>query len=197
MQANGLSVEFAEQVFQQIRGFGEYGFPESHAASFALLVYVSAWLKRHYPAAFCGRIINSQPMGFYAPAQLVRDAREHGVEVRPIDVNFSAWDCSLEAVSACELPASSRLPLAFAVRLGIAVAERVVATSRRSDCRRSGRWTVSFLARFRPPHRLAPAGASTIGKGPGPRFAPARSPPWIMASLGGNGRPGASLVCRH
>ena len=92
----GLSDEFAEAVFHQIRGFGEYGFPESHAASFALLVYVSAWLKCHYPAAFCAALLNSQPMGFYAPAQLVRDAQEHGVEVRPIDVNDSRWDCTLE-----------------------------------------------------------------------------------------------------
>ena len=96
MQANGLPEEFAERVYQQIRGFGEYGFPESHAASFALLVYVSAWLKHYYPAAFAAALINSQPMGFYAPAQLVRDAREHGVEVRPVDVNRSGWDCTLE-----------------------------------------------------------------------------------------------------
>jgi error-prone DNA polymerase len=96
MQARGLSQLFAEQVFQQIRGFGEYGFPESHAASFALLVYVSAWLKRHYPAAFVAALLNSQPMGFYNPAQLVRDAREHGVRVRPVDVNASEWDCVLE-----------------------------------------------------------------------------------------------------
>jgi error-prone DNA polymerase len=91
-----LSDEFANLVFTQIRGFGEYGFPESHAASFALLAYVSAWLKRHYPAAFCAALINSQPMGFYAPAQLVRDAKEHGVEVLPVDVNHSRWDCTLE-----------------------------------------------------------------------------------------------------
>ncbi len=97
MLASGLPAEFAEQVFEQIRGFGEYGFPESHAASFALLVYVSAWLKRYYPAAFAAALLNSQPMGFYAPAQLVRDAREHGVEVRPVDVNHSEWDCTLEA----------------------------------------------------------------------------------------------------
>ena len=96
MQDRGLSLQFAEQVFQQIRGFGEYGFPESHAASFALLVYVSAWLKHHYPAAFVAALINSQPMGFYAPAQLVRDARQHGVTVRPVDVNSSHWDCTLE-----------------------------------------------------------------------------------------------------
>jgi error-prone DNA polymerase len=97
MLARGLTEEFAERVFEQIRGFGGYGFPESHAASFALLVYVSAWLKRYYPAAFAGSIINSQPMGFYAPAQLVSDARQHGVEVRPVDVNASAYDCTLEA----------------------------------------------------------------------------------------------------
>ncbi|HRX83925.1 MAG TPA: hypothetical protein P5572_02780 [Phycisphaerae bacterium] len=96
MRANGYTPEFAEQLFNQIRGFGEYGFPESHAASFALLVYVSAWLKRYHPAAFAAALINSQPMGFYAPAQLVRDAREHGVEVYPVDINASAYDCSLE-----------------------------------------------------------------------------------------------------
>ncbi|MCA9249160.1 MAG: error-prone DNA polymerase, partial [Planctomycetales bacterium] len=96
MRARGLPNEFAEHVFTQIRGFGEYGFPESHAASFALLVYVSAWLKRHHPAAFCAALINSQPMGFYAPAQLVRNAIEHGVAVRPVDVNASEWHCTLE-----------------------------------------------------------------------------------------------------
>ncbi|MHB9048962.1 MAG: error-prone DNA polymerase, partial [Pirellulales bacterium] len=96
MLAKGLSETFAEQVFQQIRGFGDYGFPESHAASFALLVYVSAWLKHHYPAAFTAALLNSQPMGFYAPPQLIRDAREHGIEVRPADVNASDWDCTLQ-----------------------------------------------------------------------------------------------------
>ncbi len=96
MQQRGLSEEFAEQVFRQIRGFGEYGFPESHAASFALLVYVSAWLKHYYPAAFAAALINSQPMGFYAPSQLVRDAREHGVTILPVDANASNWDCTLE-----------------------------------------------------------------------------------------------------
>ncbi|NUQ64182.1 MAG: error-prone DNA polymerase [Pirellulales bacterium] len=96
MLASGMSQEYADATFQQIRGFGEYGFPESHAASFALLVYVSAWLKHHYPAAFCAALLNSQPMGFYAPAQLVRDARQHGVEVLPVDVNHSQWDSTLE-----------------------------------------------------------------------------------------------------
>ena len=96
MQANGYPAEFAERVFKQIRGFGEYGFPESHAASFALLVYVSAWIKRYYPDVFAAALVNSQPMGFYAPAQLVGDARKHGVEVLPLDVNFGDWDCTLE-----------------------------------------------------------------------------------------------------
>jgi error-prone DNA polymerase len=96
MRANGYSVEFAERLFKQIRGFGEYGFPESHAASFALLVYVSAWLKQNYPAAFAAALINSQPMGFYAPAQLVADARKHGVEASAADVNVSDWDSTLE-----------------------------------------------------------------------------------------------------
>ncbi|MCA9194366.1 MAG: error-prone DNA polymerase [Planctomycetales bacterium] len=96
MKERGLSEKFAEQVFTQIRGFGEYGFPESHAASFALLVYVSCWIKHHYPAVFCAALLNSQPMGFYAPAQLVRDAKEHGVEVRCVDVNDSHWDTTLE-----------------------------------------------------------------------------------------------------
>ncbi len=96
MVARGYQRDFAERCFKQIEGFGEYGFPESHAASFALLVYVSAWLKRHYPAAFACALLNSQPMGFYAPAQIVRDAREHGVTVRPVDANHSDWDCTLE-----------------------------------------------------------------------------------------------------
>ncbi|MCA9160286.1 MAG: error-prone DNA polymerase, partial [Planctomycetales bacterium] len=98
MLERGLSAEFAERVFQQIRGFGEYGFPESHAASFALLVYVSCWLKHYYPAVFCAAILNSQPMGFYAPSQLVRDARDHGVRVASADVNLSDWECKLERV---------------------------------------------------------------------------------------------------
>jgi error-prone DNA polymerase len=96
MTGRGYPREFAERCFEQIKGFSEYGFPESHAASFALLVYVSAWLKRWHPAAFAAALINSQPMGFYAPAQVVRDAREHGVEVRGVDVASSLWDCTLE-----------------------------------------------------------------------------------------------------
>jgi DNA-directed DNA polymerase III PolC len=96
MLARGYSREFSERIFKQIEGFGEYGFPESHAASFALLVYISCWIKRHEPAAFLASLLNSQPMGFYAPAQLVRDAREHGVEVRGVDVLLSDTECTLE-----------------------------------------------------------------------------------------------------
>ena len=96
MVAKGYSLDYAESIFRQIEGFGEYGFPESHAASFALLVYISAWIKRHHPDAFLLGLLNSQPMGFYAPAQLVRDARAHGVCVRPVDVMCSEWDSTLE-----------------------------------------------------------------------------------------------------
>src|SRR6185295_3474126 len=108
MVGNGYQREFAERCFSQIEGFGEYGFPESHAASFAHLVYVSSWIKRHYPDAFCAAILNSQPMGFYAPAQLIRDAREHGVRVLPADVNSSGYDCRLEG-SPCALRLGLRL----------------------------------------------------------------------------------------
>jgi len=96
MRERGYSSDFARQIFKQILGFGEYGFPESHSASFALLVYVSCWLKRHEPAAFCCALLNSQPMGFYSASQLTQDVRRHGVEVRPVDVNCSGWDSSLE-----------------------------------------------------------------------------------------------------
>ena len=96
MTDRGYDPDFAQRCFDQIKGFGDYGFPESHAASFAKLVYVSSWMKCHYPAAFACALLNSQPMGFYAPAQIVRDAREHGVEVRDVDVNLSEWNCTLE-----------------------------------------------------------------------------------------------------
>jgi error-prone DNA polymerase len=96
MVSRGYDPDFAQRCFDQIKGFGEYGFPESHAASFAHLVYVSSWLRWKYPAAFAAALLNSQPMGFYAPAQIVRDAREHGVDVREVDVNHSDWDCTLE-----------------------------------------------------------------------------------------------------
>jgi error-prone DNA polymerase len=104
MVKNGYTPEFAERIFSQILGFGDYGFPESHAASFAKLVYVSCWLKCHEPACFLAALVNSQPMGFYAPSQLVQDARRHGVEVRAIDVMHSEWDCTLEPAENTHLP---------------------------------------------------------------------------------------------
>ena len=109
MVGNGYPQDFAEKTFKQIEGFGSYGFPESHAASFALLAYASSWIKCWHPDVFCCALLNSQPMGFYAPAQIVRSAQEHGVDVRPIDINASRWDCTLEPTAK---------PDAFAVRLG-------------------------------------------------------------------------------
>ncbi|MFT5784927.1 MAG: error-prone DNA polymerase [Ascidiaceihabitans sp.] len=125
MIRRGYDAEFAARCFNQIKGFGDYGFPESHAASFAHLVYVSSWIKHHYPDVFCAALLNSQPMGFYAPAQLVRDAQEHGTNVHPPDVNYSNWDNTLEPVGLDQ----------FAVRLGLRqvdgvrrdVAERMMA----------------------------------------------------------------------
>ncbi len=130
MLGNGYTLEYAQKVFRQLEGFGSYGFPESHAASFALLVYVSSWLKCHYPEVFACGLLNSLPMGFYQPAQIVIDASKHGVEVRPIDINFSAWDNSLEEKSGKY----------FALRLGfrqisgfrIADAETLIAARTRS-----------------------------------------------------------------
>jgi error-prone DNA polymerase len=140
MKANGYDEAFAEQIFEQIKGFGDYGFPESHAYSFALLAYVSAWLKRHEPAIFTTALLNSQPMGFYSPSQLVQDARRHGIEVRPVDVCHSDWDCSLEpgATAACgdgRVGLASGVPPQPAIRLGLcrvsgfprAAAEQLVA----------------------------------------------------------------------
>jgi error-prone DNA polymerase len=109
MLSNGYTRDYAEQLFGQLEGFGSYGFPESHAASFALIAYASAWMKCHHPDVFCASLLNSQPMGFYAPAQIVRNAIEHGVEVRPVCVQASRWDCTLEP---------TRHQGRFAVRLG-------------------------------------------------------------------------------
>ena len=96
MMERGYDEEFARKTFSQLEGFGSYGFPESHAASFALIAYASSWLKCWHPDVFCAALLNAQPMGFYAPAQIVRDAIDHGVEVRPVDINASRWDCTLE-----------------------------------------------------------------------------------------------------
>jgi error-prone DNA polymerase len=111
MQAKGIAPQFAERVFEQIRGFGEYGFPESHAASFALIAYATAWLKCHYPAEFTCALLNAQPMGFYASATIVEDGKRHHVIVQPVDVAVSEWDCTLEP---CEESAGG-----FAVRIGL------------------------------------------------------------------------------
>src|SRR5438309_5785059 len=111
MQAKGIAVEFAERVFEQIRGFGEYGFPESHAASFALIAYATAWLKCHYHGEYTCALLNAQPMGFYVPATIVEDAKRHGVVVCSIDVQGSDWDCTLES---CAESAGG-----FAVRMGL------------------------------------------------------------------------------
>jgi error-prone DNA polymerase len=114
MVANGYEHEFAERTFRQLEGFGSYGFPESHAASFALIAYASSWLKCHHPDVFCAALLNAQPMGFYAPAQIVRDARDHGVEVRPVCINASRWDCTLEPMGH-----DDRQTTGLAVRLGL------------------------------------------------------------------------------
>ena len=146
---NGIERRFGEALFEQIKGFGEYGFPESHAASFALLVYKSAWLKAHYPAHFLCALLNSQPMGFYSPASLVRDAQGHGVEVRPVCVSASDWDCTLEPLRA-EPGASKPAESARAVRLGLRMvkglgtegAERLL--QRRHELRVQGRRFLDF-----------------------------------------------------
>ncbi|HSR00206.1 MAG TPA: error-prone DNA polymerase [Sphingomicrobium sp.] len=128
MVGRGYDADFAQRCFDQIKGFGEYGFPESHAASFAHLVYVSSWLRWRYPAAFACALLNSQPMGFYAPAQIVRDAREHGVEVREVDVNASDWNCTLESLADSEAEDRAlRLGLRQVDGLQREAAERVVA----------------------------------------------------------------------
>ena len=138
MLARGYDPEFAEAIFRQIEGFGEYGFPESHAASFALLVYASAWLKRHEPACFLVALLNAQPMGFYGPAQLVQDARRHGVTVHPVDVLHSHWDCQLEG-------AAVRLGLRLVAGLSRTGAERWLEARSRTPVPPSG-WTVPLLA---------------------------------------------------
>jgi len=131
MRERGYDETFARQIFQQILGFGEYGFPESHSASFALLVYVSAWLKCHEPAAFTCALLNSQPMGFYSASQLIQDAQRHGVAVRPVDINHSAWDCSLEAEGSGM--ATLRLGLRMVKGLSEDAGQRVVAERASGD----------------------------------------------------------------
>ena len=124
MTARGYTPEFAAQVFEQIKGFSSYGFPESHAASFALLVYASSWIKRHHPAEFLAAMLNAQPLGFYSPSQLVQDARRHRVEVRPVDVMHSDHDCTLEGLPH---PPAVRLGMRLIAGLKQASALRIVA----------------------------------------------------------------------
>jgi len=148
MHKRGYSSEFAERIYRQIQGFGDYGFPESHAASFALLTYFSAWFKCHHPAEFACALLNSQPMGFYAPAQIVNDVKRHGIEVLPVDVRFSHWDCSIEKEGSRIKDQGSRNkkiaePCASSIRLGLRMvkglrveaAERLVAARQARDFR--------------------------------------------------------------
>lgn len=132
MVRNGYTPDFAEKTFSQLEGFGSYGFPESHAASFALIAYASNFVKCHYPEAFCAALINSQPMGFYAPAQIVGDARAHGVEVRPVCINRSRWDCTLERIGNSDRHAV-RLGLRRVKGLAVADAARIAAARMNSD----------------------------------------------------------------
>jgi error-prone DNA polymerase len=178
LRERGYPDEFADRLFRQIEGFGEYGFPESHAASFALLAYGSAWLKCHAPAEFTAGLINSQPMGFYAPAQLVRDTREHGVEVRSIDVQVSDWDCTLEP-DQLHRPAL-RLGLRLIAGLSEASAKRLVEARRTAQFKdaqdlavraRLNRKEVEFLA-----------GANALGQLAGNRHQAA----WALAGIDTN-----------
>lgn len=128
MVANGYAPEFAEQIFRQLEGFGSYGFPESHAASFALIAYASSWMKCWHPDVFCAALLNAQPMGFYAPAQIVRDAQQHGIDIRPVCVNASRWDCSLEPRDADDGRLAVRLGLRRVKDLSNADAARLISS---------------------------------------------------------------------
>ena len=199
MMAKGIAREFAERVFEQIRGFGDYGFPESHAASFALIAYATAWLRCHYPEVFVCSLLNAQPMGFYTPATIVGDAVRHGVEVRPVDVTASAWDCTLEPLDA---PVSRP---AFAVRMGLRYVKSLSEGRdwRRIETARTKRPFASmedFTRRTRLDERvvrrLAEAGAFArfegerrialwggVGSRPGPRVGPTDHPARTAARL--------------
>ena len=122
MIERGYDAEFAQRVLNKIEGFGTYGFPESHAASFALLVYASAWLKCHYPAAFYCSLMNSQPMGFYSISQLTQDAKRHDIKIRPVDVNYSSWEHTLEKSSEYSLSRKYN----FSIRLGFRIIKGLI-----------------------------------------------------------------------
>jgi error-prone DNA polymerase len=178
MEAKGIAREFAERVFEQIRGFGEYGFPESHAASFALIAYATSWLRKHHLAEFTCALLNAQPMGFYSPATIVGDAQRHGLEVRPIDVTRSAWDCTLEPVTG-GFPFAVRMGLRWIKGLAFGDGQRIVAA--RLDCPFAS--VEDFVRRSRVPARshsaLAEAGALAALAGPGRREALWQVSGWV------------------
>jgi error-prone DNA polymerase len=151
MTAKGIAAEFAERVFEQIRGFGEYGFPESHAASFALIAWSTAWVKHHYPDVFACALLNAWPMGFYAPSTIVEDAKRHGVEVRPVDLRFSEWECTLEP----------REQSGFAVRMGL----RYVKGLSRRDAERIDEARPAVLQMDHPPSRDGQTTATVSSRG--------------------------------
>ncbi|HRK96107.1 MAG TPA: error-prone DNA polymerase, partial [Rhodospirillales bacterium] len=169
MTGRGYERDFAERCFRQIEGFADYGFPESHAASFALLVYVSAWIKCHYPAAFACALLNSQPMGFYAPAQIIGDARRHGVEVLPVDVGHSGWDCTLE-------PAGPGGPAKTWMAATSAAMTADSGPSSRAAERRGDPVTEAWIASSAPPPRNDDRGPEAEERGK-PLTRPLRGPP--------------------
>ena len=202
MAARGFSEDFARQIYQQILGFGEYGFPESHSASFALLVYVSAWLKCYEPAAFCAALVNSQPMGFYAPAQLVQDARRHGVDVRPVDVTVErvglhAGEIGVRATFS-RAPAASESSAETCDLTPFAGAAPRPAPRRRAD--RSGRESGS--SRHGTPHRLRAWPISPTARSSTAAISPvwatrARSRRWPAIATPRCGTSPASSGCRR
>jgi len=155
MLAQGIPEDFAERVFSQIRGFGEYGFPESHAASFALLAYVTAWLRCHHHGAFTCALLNAQPMGFYSPATLIEDAKRHGVEIRPVAINESRWDCTLERTGAASL--SVRMGFRYVKGLGVLERERIESMDR--PCPNLATFVRQTRLNRKALHALAEAGA--------------------------------------
>jgi error-prone DNA polymerase len=187
MCARGYERDFAQRCFEQIKGFGSYGFPESHAASFARLVYVSAWIKCHHPAVFACALLNSQPMGFYAPAQIVRDAREHGVEARPMDVNFSEWDHKLERAKDGALA----LRLGFRQASGLAEADMKRLVERRGsgyatleDCAMRSGLDARSLKLLADADAFSSCAATSGGRAAGARF-DRRSALWAARRLPG------------
>jgi error-prone DNA polymerase len=192
MVANNYPRDFAERCFSQIEGFGTYGFPESHAASFSLLVYISAWIKCFHPEVFAAALLNSQPMGFYQPAQIVRDARDHGVAVLPVDVNYSDWDCTLEdgTIFPASFETHDTRPQRLALRLGLrqikgfseADAEKLVAARGKGYPDAPALWRRSGLAP-RALERLAAADAMR-SLNPEPGGLDRRQGLWALKALG-------------